>query len=114
MRSESRAEVMGSSRKVRSRVHGWVKDSHPWLLFAFFFCYFFFFLQNSTSFLEEDVSRVPPSSPRSNPVTRLFVFLRLLNLPPAGKPTDITTSPAVGGARHLPALVHEKHFCVWT
>ncbi|CAK6967068.1 Hypothetical predicted protein [Scomber scombrus] len=37
---------------------------------------------------KEDVSSVPPSSPRSNPVTAqtVFVFLSLLNLPLTGKP----------------------------
>lgn len=81
---QCRAEVMGSSRKVRSRVHGGVMETWPWLLFAFFLS---LSLHNSASFLQEDVSSVPPSSPRNNPVTAqtLFVFLRLLNLPPAGK-----------------------------
>lgn len=64
MWAKCRAEVMGSSRKVRSRVHGGVKETRPRLLFAFFS-----FLSTTAlpSFLPEDVSGVPPSSPRPHP-----------------------------------------------
>lgn len=105
MWAKCRAEVMGSSRMVGSRVHGGVKETRPWLLFAFF--------HNSASFLQEDVSSVPPSSPRNNPVTAqtVFVFLRLLNLPPAGKrPVSPRHWVLVSLALCIPPLLPENAF----
>lgn len=97
-----RAEVMGSSRKVRSRVQGGVKETPV--------CFFF---HNSASFLQEDVSSVPPSSPLNNPVTAqaVFVFLRLLNLPPAGKrPISPRHWVLASFALCIPARLPEKAF----
>lgn len=52
-RAQCRPEVMGSRRKVRSRVHGGVKEPRARLLFAPLH------LRLPSSFLQEDVSSVP-------------------------------------------------------
>lgn len=82
-----RAEVMGSSRKVRSRVHGGVTETQLWPMFVYFFgCAFF---SSQLRFLPRGgcVQCVPPCSTQTNRVTAqpVFVFLSLLNLPPTGK-----------------------------
>lgn len=82
LRSACRAGLMGSSRKVRSRVHGGVKETRPRLLFAP--------LSPSYRMMCPQRRRLTPQPPRHR---TLFVFLRLLNLPPTGKVTPpITTS----------------------
>lgn len=56
---------------------------------------------------------MPPSSPRNNPVTAqtVFVFLRLLNLPPAGKrPVSPRHWVLVSLALCIPPLLPENAF----
>lgn len=60
--------------KVRSRVHGRVKETCPWLLFAT--------PTSSIRFLPTGGCVLCADNPRNR---ALPVFLRLLNLPPAGK-----------------------------
>lgn len=107
LRAECRAGVMGSSRKVRSRVHAGVKENRPWLLFAPLFS----LSHHTASFLQEDVSAAPPSSPLSNPVTPLCLFfLRLLNLPPTGK-RPISPRHEFGTLHHF-STPWEKLLCL--
>lgn len=96
---------MGSSRKVGRGFTAGLKRPVRGSCLLFF--------HNSASFLQEDVSSVPPCSPRNNPATAqtVFVFLRLLNLPPAGKrPISPRHWVLVSLALCIPPLLPEKSF----
>lgn len=109
---QCRAEVMGSSRKVRSRVHGGVIETRPWLLFAFFFSP----LHNSASFLPTEgcvqcATVLTPQQPRHR--TDPVCFSAFIKSSPGRKTTNITTSlhwALVSLALRIPPWLPEKSF----
>lgn len=110
MWAKCRAEVMGSSRKVRSRVHARVKETRPWLLFAFFFSLQLGILP--TGGCVRSATVLTPQQPRH--CTDSVCFSPFIKSSPGRKTTNITTSLGAGEFSTLhPFSTAWEIFCVF-
>lgn len=109
MWAKCRAEVMGSSRKVRSRVQGGVKETRSWLLFAFFPQLRFL----PTEGCVQCATVLTPQQPRH--CTGRVCFSAFIKSSPGRKTTNITTSLGAGEFSTLyPSSSPWEIFCVCT
>lgn len=109
MWAKCRAEVMGSSRMVGSRVHGGVKETRPWLLFAFFPQLRFL----PTGGCVQCATVLTSQQPRH--CTDRVCFSAFIKSSPGRKTTSITTSLGAGEFSTLhPSSAPWERFCVWT
>lgn len=100
---------MGSSRKVRSRVHGGVKETRPWLLFASFPQLRFL----PTGGCVQCATVLTPQQPRHR--TDRVCFSAFIKSSPGRKTTNITTSLGAGEFSTLhPSWAPWEIFCVCT
>lgn len=100
---------MGSRRKVRSRVHGGVKEARDRLLFAPPPP------PPTASFLQEDVAPAATAASPSNSLAnahRLFVLLRAWDLPPAGKQQHHRVGGCCQPSALLPSSAAARSFCL--
>lgn len=105
MWAKCRAEVMGSSRMVGSRVHGGVKETRPWLLFAFFPQLRFL----PTGGCVQCATVLTSQQPRH--CTDRVCFSAFIKSSPGRKTTSITTSwVLVSLALCIPPLLPENAF----